>query len=317
MDILQYMIRKLLYGIPLILGVTLISFFLMVYFGPDKTYEIAGKNPTKERIAEIRHELGYDQPFAKRYGQFLGELAKLDFGHSESSGENVMTILKRTVPVTLALAIPGFILGEGLGVLLALWASFVRGSLTDRIIMLLSVIGMSVSFVIVIIVFQFFFCSSLGLNLFPVTGWSMATLGDYMKFVTVPTLCSVFVALGYNTRFFRAVFVEEFSRDHVRTAKAFGASASYLMIKGVLKNSMIPIVTRVIFSLPHIVIGGSLLIESYFGIPGVGQVTYDAISSGDLPIIKAVVSLTAIMYVVALTLIDLLYRLVDPRIAVQ
>lgn len=317
MDILQYCLRKLLYGIPLILGVSLISFLLMVYFGPDKTYELAGKNPTPERLAEIRAELGYDEPFIKRYGDFLGELASLDFGYSDSSGENVMSILGRTVPVSIALATPGFIFGNLFGIILALWAAFKRGTWVDKSIMFSAVVGMSISFVIVIIVFQFVFCSSFGLNLFPVTGWDIDSPLDYLYYVTVPTLCSVFVALGYNTRFYRAVFVEEMTRDHVRTSRAFGCSAGQLLFKSILKNSMIPIITRIIFTLPFVIIGGSLLIEAYFGIPGVGQVTYDAIASGDLPIIKAVVSLTAIMYVLVLTVVDLLYRAVDPRISVQ
>jgi peptide/nickel transport system permease protein len=317
METLQYMLRKLLYGIPLILGVTMISFILMVEFGPDKTYELIGKNATHEQIAEIRHQLGYDQPFLTRYGEFIKQLVTFDFGHSDSSGELVGTILKRTIPVTVILAVPGFVLGNLLGIILALWAGYRRGSFLDKGIMAFAVIGMSISFVIVIIVFQFYFCSSFGLNLFPVTGWDTSSIGSYLHYVTVPTMCSVFVALGYNTRFYRAIFVEEMTRDHVRTAKAFGASTFSLLFKSVLKNSLIPIITRIIFTLPFIVIGGSLLIESYFGIPGIGQVTYDAITSGDLPILKSVVSLTAILYVMVLTVVDLFYRAVDPRITVK
>lgn len=317
MDMIQYCVRKLIYGIPLILGVTLISFVLMVEFGPDKTYELIGKNATEEEIAEVRHQLGYDQPFWVRYQNFLSELLELDFGHSDSTGEQVSSILERTIPVTLAVTLPGFILGNLLGVGLALWAANRRGSLLDKAIMGFSVVGMSISFVIVIIVFQFLFCSSYGLNWFPVFGWGMDSMKDYLYYVTIPTACSVFVALGYNTRFYRAVFVEEMTRDHVRTAKAFGANSFDLLCKAVLKNSLIPMITRVIFTLPFIVIGGSLLIESYFGIPGIGQVTYDAIASGDLPLLKAVVSLTAILYVGVLTVVDLFYRMVDPRITIR
>ena len=316
MDTLQYCFRKLLNGIPLILGVTLISFVLMVEFGPDKTYELIDKNATAEQIAEIRHELGYDKPFLVRYKEFLVQVVTLDFGHSESSREKVSAILSRTIPVTVALAIPGFLLGNLLGIALALWAAFHRGSIIDKSLMMFAVVGMSVSFVIVIIVFQAIFCSSIGLNMFPVFGWNVNSFSDYLSYVTVPTMCSVFVALGYNTRFYRAVFVEEMTRDHVRTARAYGSGVLSILFKSVLKNSLVPIITRIIFTLPFIIIGGSLLIESYFGIPGVGQVTYDAISSGDLPILKAVVSLTAILYVLVLTVVDVLYKMVDPRITI-
>ncbi len=317
MDMLLYSLRKLVAGIPLILGVTFISFVLMVYFGPDKTYELVGKNPTQEQIDEIRHELGYDQPFALRYANYLKELATLDFGHSDSTGERVSRILSRTVPISLALTLPGFILGNLLGIVLALVAGYYRGRWPDKAIMAFAVVGMSVSFLIIIIAFQVLFSSSYGLNMFPVRGWEVYSLGDYLYYVTVPTLSLVFISLGYNTRFYRAVIVEEMTRDHVRTARAYGASVVSILFKNVLKNCLIPIITRVMFSIPLVVISGSLLLESYFGIPGVGKVTYDAITTGDQPVLKAVVSATAVLFVLVLIINDILYRAVDPRVSLK
>lgn len=317
MDILQYSIRKLISGIPLILGVTFISFLLMVYFGPDKTYELLGKNPTAQEIAEIRAQLGYDQPFFVRYADYLRELATLDFGNSDSTGERVDALLARTVPVSLALTAPGFVLGNVLGILLALLAAFYRSTWVDKAIMASAVVGMSISFLIVIIAFQIIFASSYGLGWFPVRGWSVHSLGDYFAYVAVPTMATVFVALGYNTRFYRSVIVEEMTRDHVRTAKAFGVPPAKLFYKNILKNCMIPIITRVVFSIPLVIISGSLLIESYFGIPGVGKITYDAIVSGDQPVLKAVVGITAVLFVFAQLLTGILYRVVDPRISLK
>ena len=317
MEILQYTIRKLITGIPLILGVTLISFVLMVYYGPDKTYELLGKNPTQEQINEVRQQLGYDKPFTTRYLDYLRELATLDFGYSDSTGEKVSTILKRTIPISLALITPGFILGNLLGIALALVAAYHRGKWLDKFIMGGSVVGMSVSFLIVIIAFQIIFSSSYGLDWFPVRGWNVYNPADYLAYVTVPTLATVFVSLGYNTRFYRAVIVEEMGRDHVRTARAFGAPPGQLLFKNILKNAMIPIITRIMFSIPLVVISGSLLIESYFGIPGVGKVSYDAITTGDQPILKAVVGLTAALFVVTLIINDIFYKLVDPRISLK
>ena len=317
MDTLQYSIRKLISGIPLILGVTFISFLLMVYFGPDKTYELLGKNPTAQEIAEIRAQLGYDQPFFVRYADYLRELATLDFGNSDSTGERVDALLARTVPVSLALTAPGFVLGNVLGILLALLAAFYRSTWVDKTIMASAVVGMSISFLIVIIAFQIIFASSYGLGWFPVRGWSVHSLGDYFAYVAVPTMATVFVALGYNTRFYRSVIVEEMTRDHVRTAKAFGTPPAKLFYKNILKNCMIPIITRVVFSIPLVIISGSLLIESYFGIPGVGKITYDAIVSGDQPVLKAVVGITAVLFVFAQLLTDILYRAVDPRISLK
>ncbi len=316
MELLQYSLRKLLGGIPLILGVTLVSFALMVWFGPDMTYQLLGKNPTPQQILEVRHQLGYDQNFAQRYLIFLREILTLDFG-SASTGEPVSALLASKIPVSLALVLPGFVLGHLVGLLLALAAAYWRGGWPDKLIMALAVIGMSVSFLIVIIGFQILLSSSDGLDLFPVRGWNADSLGQYLTYVTVPTLAIMFVAVGYETRFYRSVIVEEMSRDHVRTARAFGLPESRIFFRNILKNCMIPIITRIMFSIPQVAIGGALLIESYFGIPGIGKATYEAIVTGDQPVLKAVVSLTAILFVFVVILNDILYRLVDPRVTLK
>jgi peptide/nickel transport system permease protein len=308
-------LRKALHGLLLVLGVTWLSFLLMVWFGPDQTYSLIGKNATPEQIAEVRHALGYDRPFLRRYADYLAELFTLDLGSSQSSGEPVSAMLARSVPVTLALMLPGFVLGNLFGVALGLAAAQRRGQWSDRLISGLSVTGMSISFLIIIIAFQVLLSTPYGLNLFPVRGWQVTDLSSYLRYVAVPTFALIFVTLGYNTRFYRAVFVEESGRDHIRTARAFGASSAAVMWQHVLKNSMVPVVTRVMFSIPLVVVSGSLLIESYFGIPGVGKITFDAITNGDQPVLKAVVGLTAVAFVFIQVIADMLYRLFDPRVA--
>ena len=316
METLQYALRRLLAGLPLIFGVTLVSFALMVYFGPDLTYSLLGKNPTPEMILEVRQQLGYDQPFLQRYLGFLREIITLDFGNA-STGEPVTALLAKTIPVSLILILPGFILGHVVGLLLALAAAYWRGRWPDKLIMAVAVLGMSVSFLIVIIGFQIVLSSSDGLDLFPVRGWNASSLGSYLSYVTVPTLATMFVALGYDTRFYRSVIVEEMSRDHVRTARAFGLPESRIFLRNILKNCLIPFITRIMFSIPQVAIGGALLIESYFGIPGIGKATYEAIVTGDQPVLKAVVSLTAILFVLVVVLNDILYRVVDPRVTLR
>ena len=312
---MKTVLRSLLHGILLIIGVTFVSFLLMVWFGPDQTYNLIGKNATTTQIEEIRHQLGYDQPFARRYLDYLSSLFRLDLGFSNSSGEQVSSMLLRTLPVSLALMLPGFILGNLMGISLGLTAALWRGSWVDRLITGLSVTGMSISFLIIIIALQVLLSTPYGLNLFPVRGWQVHDLGSYLAYVTVPSLALIFVTLGYNTRFYRAVFVEESSKDHIRTARAFGAAPITLMWRHVLKNSLVPIMTRFLFSIPLVVISGSLLIETYFGIPGIGKVTFDAITSGDQPVLKAIVGLTAISFVLIQIAADFIYRIVDPRTA--
>jgi peptide/nickel transport system permease protein len=311
----SYLTRRLLYGIPLVLGVTFISFLLMVYFGPDKTYELVGKNPTAQQITEVRHALGYDRPFLLRYGDYVRQLVSLDLGLSDSTGEPVATILIRTLPVSIALVVPGFIIGNLLGLALGLLAAWYRGQWLDKLVMSASVIGMSVSFLVIIIGLQVLLCTPYGLDLFPVRGWQVQDTGSYLYYASVPTLALVLVTLGYNTRFYRAIMADEIEREHIRTLKAYGAGPAELLFKHVLKNSLIPVLTRLMFSVPFVLISGSLLLESYFGIPGVGLVTFNAITSGDQPILKAVVGLTGVLFVLALTLNDFLYSLVDPRVA--
>lgn len=312
---LPYIIRRLLYGIPLMLGVTFVSFLLMVYFGPDKTYELVGKNPTAEQISEVRHALGYDRAFLLRYGDYLQELLTLDFGLSDSSGEPVASMLARTLPISIALVLPGFVLGNLLGLAVGMLAAWHRGRWLDKLVMSASVVGMSVSFLVIIIGLQILLCTPYGLNIFPARGWQVNDLGSYLYYVCVPTLALILVTLGYNTRFYRAVLADEIERAHIRTLRAYGATPTEILFKHVLKNSLIPVLTRIMFSIPFVVISGSLLLESYFGIPGIGLATFNAITSGDQPILKAVVGLTGVLFVLAQMINDMLYKVVDPRVA--
>jgi peptide/nickel transport system permease protein len=311
----NYLFRRAMHGFWLLLGVTFISFLLMVYFGPDKTYELLGKNPTSEQISEVRHSLGYDRPFLLRYADYLRQLLTLDLGLSDSNGEPVGAMLIRSLPVSLALVLPGFILGNLVGLILGLMAAWYRGQWLDKLVMSASVVGMSVSFLVIIIGLQVLLCTPYGFNMFPVRGWQVNGPGSYLYYVTVPTLALVLVTLGYNTRFYRAIMAEEMERDHIRTLQAYGIKPARLLFKHVLKNSLIPVLTRIMFSIPFVLISGSLLLESYFGIPGVGLVTFNAITSGDQPILKAVVGLTGVLFVLALTVNDILYSIVDPRIS--
>lgn len=309
-----FITRKLLQALLLVLGVTLVSFSLMVYYGPDQTYVLVGKNATAAQIEEVRQQLGYDQPFLRRYASYLAQLATLDLGHSQSSGEQVSSMLGRSLPISLALVLPGFILGQVLGAALGMLATWQRGRWLDRLITLGSVAAISTSFLIIVIALQVLLCTPYGLNLFPARGWNVSGLGSYLYYAFVPTLALVLATAGYNARFYRAVFCEEAGREHIRVARAYGASAITLLAVHVLKNSAVAILTRIMFSLPLVLVSGSLLLETYFGIPGIGKITFDAITNGDQPVLKAIVALTAVLFVLASLLADFAYRLVDPRI---
>ena len=309
----RFLAARSFYALSLLLGVTLLTFSLMVWFGPDQTYELIGRNSTPEQIAELRAELGYDRPFWSRYGHWLMELASGNLGLSNRSGESVSALLQRALPVTAALVLPGFLLGNLLGLAAGLWAAWRRDSLWDRLILGASVTGLSLSFLVIIIALQLLLCTPYGLNWFPARGWRMDSLSTYLLHVTVPTLALLLVTLGYNTRFYRAVAAEELQRDHVRTALAYGATPLGLLGGPVLRNCLVPVITRVLYSIPLVLVSGSLLLETYFGIPGIGRVTFDAISSGDQPVLLAIVTLTAALFVVVQLLAEFACRLADPR----
>jgi peptide/nickel transport system permease protein len=308
------LLRQAIQAVLLVLGVTFTSFLLMVYYGPDQTYVLIGKNATAAQVAEVRHQLGYDQPFLQRYGAFLSDLLRLDLGSSQSNGQQVTSILARSLPISLALVIPGFIIGNLVGAALGMVAAWQRGRWLDRLVTTLSVSGMSISFLIIVIALQVLLCTPYGLNLFPARGWNVSGPGSYLYYVTVPTLALVLATAGYNARFYRAIFVEESNREHIRVARAYGASPFELMVVHVLRNSLVAVLTRIMFSLPLVMVSGSLLLETYFGIPGMGKVTFDAITNGDQPVLLAVVVLTAMLFVFISVLADAAYRLADARI---
>ena len=308
----SFIVRKLVAAIPLLIGVTLVTFTLTVHFGPDPAFSMLGKNPSEAEIELLRHELGQDRPFLLRYTAYLSRLVRLDLGHTETTGESVVGILARTIPVSLMLLAPGFVLGTLLALILAMSAAWHRGTHVDRLITGTSVIGMSLSIVIVIIALQAVF--GVWLGWFPTRGWDVDGPLSYLAHVTVPTLAFMLASVGYNTRFFRAMLVNAMSSDHVRTARAYGATPARIMTHHALRACLLPIITRIVFTVPALVISGSLLIESHFSIPGIGRVTYQAILSGDQPVLMAVVGLSAVLFALTVTVAELFGRLADPRI---
>lgn len=308
------LLRPLLSLLALLFGVVTLGFLLMVYFGPDQSYLLAGRNATAEQIAAIQQQLGYDRPVLQRYWQYLVDLVRLDWGISNSSGRAVSVLITETLPTTLLLVLPGFVLGQLLGIGLALVAVHYRGGWLDRLIMTASVTTMSLSFLVIIIGLQVLLCTPMGLDWFPAYGWRADSIGSYLMHVAVPTLALVLIAVGYNTRFYRAVLAEQATAGHVQVARAYGASAFEYLISHVLAGAMLPILTRIVFTLPVLVVSGSLLLESYFGIPGIGRLTFEAITNGDQPVLRAVVVLSGLVFGVLVLMADGAYRWLDPRV---
>ncbi len=306
-----YLIRRLWQMIPTLAGVILLIFFLFNWVGGDPAYVLAGKISNPEQIASIRKELGVDQPIWVQLWIFVKQVVTFDFGNSWSTNEKVSNIFMSRLGPTLTIMIPVLILDTLLGVLFALGVAYVRGSLTDRAIMITCTTAMSISFLVYIIVFQWLFGFYWGI--FPVQGWTDSFWKNLTTYAPLPIMLAVFVGLAPQLRLYRSFFLEEVNQDYVRTARAKGLSENTVMLKHVMRNALIPILTNVAIHLPGIFVG-SFLLEVFFSIPGLGREVVASVNRSDFPVIKAVTVYLAIITMLINLLVDVLYKVVDPRV---
>jgi len=308
--VFQYILKRVLYTIPIILGVSLIIFILFNVVGGDPTDVMLGKHATIQQKIDLRHELGLDQPLPMQFLDYLKQVFTLDFGRSYATKQKVSHMISNGAPASLSLAAPAFFIETLLAIILALFVSFYRGHIIDRTIVILCVTGMSISALAYILFGQYFFAYKLGL--FPISGYSDDPI-ERFRYVALPALIWVVVGLGLNVRVFRTFVIDEVGNDYVRTARAKGLAENVVFFVHVLKNAMIPIITYVVIEIPFL-ITGSFLLESFFGIPGLGSITIDAINNSDFPVIKAMTTLGTLLFIFGNLLTDILYSLVDPRV---
>ncbi len=298
--------------LALLFGVVLLS-FLLFEFNPEATYSQLGKHSATSDVAEVRRQLGYDDPAMVRFGRFVKSVITLDFGRSWSTGESVDALLGKSIPVSLLMVLPGFLLGNLLALAIAVLALTRSGRWLDQLVNGVSVVIMSISFVVLMIAVQLLLATDFGVPWLPTRGWAADSFGNYLRYATLPSVVLMVAALGYNLRFFRGVLVGELGQPYVETARLFGASERTVLVRHVLPNALAPIITRLAFSLPVICVSGSLLLESYFGIPGVGLVTYNAIQSSDVPVLQALVVMAGCLFALVANLTDFGYRLIGSR----
>jgi peptide/nickel transport system permease protein len=346
-----YVVRRLWQMIPTLAGVMLLIFILFNWVGGDPALVLAGKITNKEQIENIRKQLGVDQPAPIQLGYFAFEVAtgftctwrslmdkpeppKVDpkagsksdtkdaakaptkggcqAVRSWATNEEVPKILTTRIGPTLTIMIPVLILETILGVILAIGVAYVRGTLTDRMIMMVCTIAMSISFLVYIIVAQYFFGFKWGM--FPVQGWSDSFWKNLTTYAPLPIMLAVFVGLAPALRLYRSFFLDEINNDYVRTARAKGVAETSVMLKHVLRNAMIPILTNVGIALPGIFVG-SFLLETFFSIPGLGREILVAVNRSDFPVIKAATVYLAIITMLINLSVDVLYKAVDPRVS--
>ena len=323
---LNYFVRRLAYGVLILIGVNLFTFFLFFNVNtPDDMarLNIGGKRVTQEQIDKWKAERGYDKPLywnpaaqgiEKATDTVLWQrsisLFALDFGRSDSGRSvDIGHEIKTRMWVSLQLAVPVFVLQVIASTSFALLLVFFRHSRIDFWGVVLCVVMLSISSLFYIIVGQFFF--SRMLHLVPISGYAGGL--DAVKFLLMPIGLSLLSRLGSEARLYRAMFLEEVGKDYVRTARAKGLSEAVVLFRHVLKNALIPIITSAGSYLPYVFLG-SLVFESFFGIPGLGAFVIEAISGQDFAIVRSMVFLGALLYIASYIVIDLAYTWADPRV---
>ena len=320
-----YIVRRVLYAVPILIGVNLITFALFFIVNtPDDMarMQLGAKRVTPEAIEKWKAERGYDLPLVWNSKEetlfnkasktiFTQKSAKLfifDFGYSEDKRDIASEIRARMWP-SLALALPVFLVGLAVCITFALLMAFFRATYLDLWGVVLCVAMMSISTLFYIIGGQY--VVSKVWHLVPISGYAGGP--EAAKFLVLPVLIGVISGIGASSRWYRTLFLEEMGKDYVRTARAKGLAESVVLFRHVLKNALIPILTGVVVVIPLLFLG-SLLTESFFGIPGLGSYTIDAIQSQDFAVVRSMVFIGSVLYIAGLILTDVSYTLVDPRI---
>ncbi len=324
---LSYIMRRVGYAIPILVGVNFITFalFFMVNTPNDMArMHLGQKHVTPEAVARWKNSHGYDKPLFYNPQQKGGavftdtlffqkslQLFVLHFGLSDQGRDIGHDIGVRMWP-SLALALPTLMLGLMVNITFALLIALFRATRFDFYSQLLCIILMSISGLFYMIVGQYLFGKVL--RLVPISGYHDGFNG--IKFLILPVIIGVISGIGAGTRWYRSLFLEEINKDYVRTARAKGLSELTVLYKHVLKNALIPILTGVVVIIPTLFMG-SLIMESFFAIPGLGSYTIDAIGQQDFSVVRAMVFIGTLLYIVGLILTDIAYTCVDPRIRLQ
>ncbi len=325
---LTYIIRRLLYAIPILIGVNVLTalLFFFVNTPDDMARMILGeKNITAEAVENWKSERGYNLPLfvnVKEKGlskvtqtvfvQKSAPLLWFDFGKSDRNNIDIGSQIRTRMWPSLAISIPIFFIAILVNLTFSMLLAFFRGTYLDVWGVVLCVILMSISTLFYIIGGQFVLGKIF--MLFPISGYDTGL--HAIKFLVLPVVIGIISSVGGGVRFYRTVFLEEINKDYIRTARAKGLSETKVLFKHGLKNAMIPILTNVVVSLPFLFYG-SLIMEAFFAIPGLGSFTIDAIQSQDFAIVRAMVYLGSILYICGLILTDISYTLVDPRIRLE
>lgn len=309
----RYILRRLLQAVPTLFGVSFIIFFLFNVVAKNPASVLIGKNATVAQIENLEKQLGLNKPLYLQYLDVVKSTFTFDFGYSWSTKQKISQMLLRGAYPSLCLSVPSFVISTILSLLISLVVAFYRGRGIDHFVRFICIAAVSISALTYILFFQHFFAFQLGW--FEISGFEYG-FPQFIPYIILPSIIYILLSLGPDVRFFRTVVLDEIYQDYVRTARAKGLSEVLILIKHVLKNALIPIFTYIIIQIPFLVLG-ALLLENFFGIPGLGGITLNALNSSDFPVVKAMATLSAVAYIVFNILTDILYHLVDPRMKIK
>jgi peptide/nickel transport system permease protein len=309
-----YLVRRLWQMIPTLVGVVLLVFFLFKKFGNDPAIILGGMNASAEQIEAIRDQLGLNKPVWEQLLIFLKQIISFDWGKSWATQEPVANLFATRLPATLTVTVPILVLEVLLAIPFAMAVATVRGSLTDRVVMVCTTVAVSISLLVYVILAQYFFAFRLGW--FPVQGWTASHWTNLTTYAPLPILVAVAVSLAPQIRLYRSFFLDELGHDYVRTARAKGLAEGTVLLKHVLRNALIPILTNVSVLVPGVLVG-SFLIEVFFSIPGLGRELLLAVNRGDYPVIQAFAIYLAALTMVVNLVVDVLYKVADLRVVLK
>lgn len=303
---LRFVIRRLFHAALTVFGVMLLTFVLFTLAAGDIAAQYSPPHRGEEGREEWRDKHGLNDPVMEQFARHLWDSVTFQ-GRSYATDEKLTDIIVTRAPFSLALTVPGLVIGWTMGMVISCFVAYYRDTWVDRVGVFLSVLGMCIPFLGYMILGQW-----LVFHLYPPAAWGLANRAN----IYLPIGIAVIAGLGATVRFYRTIILDQVNQDYVRTARAKGTPLTTILFKHVIRNCMLPILTQLVMAVPMLIMG-SLLLEKFFGIPGLGDLLISSVGSRDVPIVTGLTFLTAVIYVVGLLVTDLLYAVFDPRIRLR
>ncbi len=311
----RYLLRRVLYAVPILVGVSFLTFFLFYVSASPETIarrNLSAKNPSQAQIQQWLKDHHYDKTRAEQFKDHMVGLLTFQFGNSDATNEPIIKTVQRGVGPSFMIASSAFVASILIVLASALFTAYFRGTYVDYFITFLCVLLMSISYVVYVIGLQYLLGKVLRYG--PLVGYQSGIAA--WKFVLIPVVIAVISGYGNGVRLYRTFFLDEINQDYVRTARAKGVGERAVLTRHVFKNALIPVLTSTVAAIPSLILG-SLVLENFFGVPGLGSFLQDAIVSQDFSVVRAMVFLGAVLYIVGLIMTDVAYALADPRVRLE